>query len=248
MGRLAVVGKNLLGTDFAAAARRVDAGGGAAPGVAVLDAGDFVVLARHGLDRYVQPHRIDHVANLRALATLGCDRVLAIGSVGSLRNDWPVGTFVAPDDFVALTSRPVAATDDGRAHAVAAFDPAWRGRVLSTWTEPTDGRRDDGPVDEPVGGVVDGGVYWETTGPRFETPAEIRLLATFADVVGMTIGSECAAAGQLGLAYAAVCVVDNLANGLGAAPLTMTEFEAGAAANRARLLRELARVVPALAS
>ena len=38
-----------------------------------------------GLARaYVLPHRIDHAANLRALAEAGCDRVLAISSVGSL--------------------------------------------------------------------------------------------------------------------------------------------------------------------
>ena len=62
----------------------------------------------------------------------------------------------------------------------------------------------------------DGGVYWQTIGPRFETPAEIRLIAPHADVVGMTIASECILAGELGLEYAALCVVDNLANGLGA--------------------------------
>ena len=61
----------------------------------------------------------------------------------------------------------------------------------------------------------DGGVYWQARGPRFETPAEIRLMAAHADVVGMTIASECVVAGELGLDYAALCVVDNLANGLG---------------------------------
>ena len=61
----------------------------------------------------------------------------------------------------------------------------------------------------------DGGVYWQARGPRFETPAEIRLMAAHADVVGMTIATECVVAGELGLDYAALCVVDNLANGLG---------------------------------
>ena len=65
----------------------------------------------------------------------------------------------------------------------------------------------------------DGGVYWQTRGPRFETPAEIRLIAAHADVVGMTIASECIVAGELGLDYAALCVVDNLANGIGAGEL-----------------------------
>ena len=87
----------------------------------------------------------------------------------------------------------------------------------------------------------DGGVYWQTIGPRFETPAEIRLIAAHADVVGMTIASECVVAGELGLAYAALCVVDNLANGLGAGRSTVAELEADRSANRAPRLRERPR-------
>ena len=92
----------------------------------------------------------------------------------------------------------------------------------------------------------DRGTYWQTVGPRFETPAEIRLIADHADVVGMTIASECVAAGELGLAYAAICVVDNLANGVGERELTIEEFEAGRAANRARLAAVLDAILPAL--
>ncbi len=43
------------------------------------------------------------------------------------------------------------------------------------------------------------------------------MFAQHADVVGMTMASECVVAGELGLAYASVCVVDNLANGVAAA-------------------------------
>ena len=64
--------------------------------------------------------------------------------------------------------------------------------------------------------VVDGGTYAQVRGPRFETRAEIRLLASFADLVGMTLAAECTLAGEAGLAYAALCIVDNLANGVGA--------------------------------
>jgi purine nucleoside phosphorylase len=45
------------------------------------------VLQRHGSAEagYRLPHRIDHAANMRALLEAGCDRVLGIGSVGSLK-------------------------------------------------------------------------------------------------------------------------------------------------------------------
>ena len=51
----------------------------------------------------------------------------------------------------------------------------------------------------------------------------------------MTIASECIIAREMGIAYAAVCVVDNLANGIAAEPLSVAEFEAGKDENRSRL-------------
>ncbi len=95
--------------------------------------------------------------------------------------------------------------------------------------------------------MVDGGVYTQTRGPRFETPAEVRALARVGDLVGMTIAAECILSKEVGLAYAAVCVVDNLANGLDAAPLTVEQFQAAVAANRAALLADLDTVLPVLA-
>ena len=85
--------------------------------------------------------------------------------------------------------------------------------------------------------VRDGGVYWQARGPRLETPAEIRLIAAHADVIGMTIASECVVAGELGLRYAAVCVVDNLANGVAESELTIDELEQGRERNLRPRLR-----------
>jgi 5'-methylthioadenosine phosphorylase len=195
---------------------------------------DAVYLQRHGADRYVLPHRIDHLANMRSLVDVGCDRVLALGSVGGLQPELGPGTFVCPDDFVALGAGPVH-FDDERAHSVPGFDLSWRRRVVHAWR------------DQVGSQIVDGGVYWQAPGPRLETPAEIRLMATHAQVVGMTIASECVAARDLGLAYAAICVVENLANGVGGRDLTAEELLAGRAANREAVARALQRLVPALA-
>lgn len=189
------------------------------------------VLQRHG-EEYRLPHEIDHAANLAALAEQGCDRVLAVGSVGSLSEQLGVGSFVCPDDFIAL-HLGISSLDDERAHTAPGFDARWRSEVLSAWEE-----------DEPA--LRDGGVYWQTVGPRFETPAEIRLIAAHADVVGMTIASECIVAGELGLAYAAICVVDNLANGVGGESLTVAELEADRDANAERLRDALRAVLPRL--
>lgn len=204
-------------------------------GVPLLAVDGTIVLQRHGLDSWSPPHRIDHRAHMAALLDAGVDHILAISSVGSLRTDWPVGTCVLADDFYA-PNETICFYDDPRSHIVPNSDPAWRDRVHTAWTAAT------------ATPIIDGGVYAQTRGPRFETPAEVRALAGVADVVGMTVASEAILATEIGLPYAAVCVADNLANGLGTTPLTIEEFDAGVAANRARLIADLDAVIPLLAS
>jgi 5'-methylthioadenosine phosphorylase len=232
-GALAVVGGNgLLGSRFGADAPELTIDDGT-HSVVVRDLGDAYFLQRHGFGDYTPPHRVDHVANIRALVALGCDRVLALNSTGALHGEFRPGSFLLVDDFVALGVLPSAFTDE-RGHRVPAFDTAWRGRVLDSWHAAT------------TVPLRDGGVYWQVIGPRLETAAEIRLFAQHADVVGMTMASECVVAGELGLAYASVCVVDNLANGLGEQPLTWSEFERGRDTTQQELEKVLAALVPVL--
>lgn len=222
MGRLAVVlGSNALGP------------GGEQIVAAAAEHGAAIV-QRHGESdtTYVLPHEIDHTANLRPLREQGCDRVLALASVGSLRARLPVGSLLCPHDFIALHAGPSIYTDQ-RAHSAPGFTARWRAEVIAAW-------------DEAGVAPIDGGVYWQARGPRFETPAEIELIAAHADVVGMTIASECVIAAELGLEYAALCVVDNLANGIGSGELSLAEIEADRAANAARLRDGLAAALPRL--
>jgi 5'-methylthioadenosine phosphorylase len=226
MGRLAVVGGHSIldnEPDAGLERRVVETGRGA---VTVLVGSSHLLLQRHGYDDYTTAARIDHRANLEALRLLDCDRILAIGSVGGLRTQLGVGSFLCPDDFIALAPG-VSFSSDHAGERVPGFDGDWRERVMACW-------RQSSEVE-----LRDGGVYWQAVGPRFETPAEIRLIAAHADVIGMTIASECVLAGELGVSYAAICVVDNLANGVGGAPLAVEDFEAGKATNRARLLSGL---------
>jgi 5'-methylthioadenosine phosphorylase len=150
--------------------------------------------------------------------------VLALASCGSLRTDLPVGSVMCPDDFLAPWCAPTFHADGG--HIVPGFDLEWRSEILAAWEGAAAAAAPEAPK------VVDGGVYAQTTGPRFETPAEVRMLATFADVVGMTLAGEAVLAGEVGLRYAAICTVDNLANGLGPSRLTPDEYHAGVAGTR----------------
>ena len=84
-----------------------------------------------------------------------------------------------------------------------AYDPDLRALV----------RRGAESVGQPV---VDGAVYSTFNGPRFESPAEIRMAEhAGADLVGMTGYPEVVLARELGLAYCSIAVVSNLAAGKG---------------------------------
>jgi len=222
MGRLAVI----LGSSAA--------GPAGAEIIAAAERHGAVVVQRHGpADAYVLPHRIDHAANLRSLIEAGCDRVLSICSVGSLDAELSVGSFVCPHDFIALQIA-ITTFDDPHGHAMQGFDTDWRSEILAAWEA------------SGAGPLRDGGVYWQTNGPRFETPAEIGLIAAHADLIGMTLAAECIVAGELGLPCAAVCVVDNLANGIAAQPLSPAELERDRERNATRLRTSLEAVLPEL--
>lgn len=222
-GRLAVVaGSSLLrrGLPADADASSADAG--------------VVWSQRHEQGGFVLAHRIDHRGNARRWAEAGCDRILSISSVGGLRPQLVPGTHLLPDDFIALGEID-SGFDDARAHVVPGIAAGWRRRVLEAWSRASD---------QPP---VDGGVYWQTRGPRLETAAEIALMAQHAHVVGMTLASEAVACAERGLAYAAVCVVDNLANGVAGERLEIAELEANRVANEASLLRALRAAAAELA-
>jgi 5'-methylthioadenosine phosphorylase len=224
-----IVGSGLAGAHFADDTRVVELTVTGADGhehlIQLEDCRSFVLLHRHappvgrepvgrepaGDRRSVPAHLVDHHANIGALCEAGCSRVVALSSVGGLRPGLGVGSIMAPDDFLAFGAYP-SFYDDTRGHSIPGFDPDWRHQVVEAWRAACSAT------------MHDGGIYAQTRGPRFETPAEVRLLAAHADVVGMTIASEAVLARETGLAYAAVCKVDNLANGLGDDELTMETY------------------------
>jgi purine nucleoside phosphorylase len=75
----------------------------------------------------------------------------------------------------------------------------------------------------------------------------VRALAEVADFVGMTIASEAILAGEAALAYAAVCTIDNLANGISDTKLTIDDYRRGRDRTAERLIADLGFVLPALA-
>jgi len=88
------------------------------------------------------------------------------------------------------------------------------------------------------------GVYVGLSGPTYETPAEVRMLAALGgDTVGMSTVLECIAARWAGLEVCGVSLVTNAGAGYTGAPLTHEEvLDAGASAGP-RLAKVIRRFV-----
>ncbi|GIX33651.1 MAG: putative S-methyl-5'-thioinosine phosphorylase [Lysobacterales bacterium] len=195
-------------------------------------------LARHGIHHQVPPHRINYRANLWSLHHLGAKRIVGINAVGGITAPYPPGTIAVPHQLIDYTwGRISTFADEGSAEVrhvefSEPYDRHLRHHLVAA-------------VRRAGLGVVDGGVYAATQGPRLETAAEIeRLARDGADVVGMTGMPEAVLARELAVPYACLALVVNWAAGRGGAePISMQALKT----ELARLTAFVPRIVQALA-
>lgn len=176
---------------------------------------ELYFLPRHGTKHSVPPHKINFKANFFALHTLNISRVIATSAVGSLISSIQPGDYVILDQFIDFVRPltffdgdfsiefPTGMTVSGVVHLdmTEPYCPEIRNSLLHVLKE------------DPRTHAT--GTYSTTNGPRFETPAEIKVLQLMgAHVVGMTNSSEAILARELGICYGVIAVVTNMAAGL----------------------------------
>ena len=166
-------------------------------------------LARHGEGHSLPPHKINYRANLAALQALGARRVLALNTVGGISERFGPRVLACPDQLIDYTWGRIATLCEEPGNEVLHVDfgepytPSLRRAVVAA------------AVRAGVG-LVDGGCYGATQGPRLETRAEItRMRRDGCDLVGMTGMPEAGLARELGLDYASLAIVANWAAGAG---------------------------------
>jgi 5'-methylthioadenosine phosphorylase len=181
-------------------------------------------LSRHGETHGLAPHQIDYRANIAALVELDVRYLFATNAVGSLRADLLPGSLVLFDDFLDFTrQRPLTYFAEGE---------TWR---HTDFTVPYSPRLRQAVLDAATNldvTVVPRATYLCCDGPRFESPAEVRLFGQWgADVVGMTGIPEAIFAKEAGLEYAALGIVTNLGAGLAPGPVEHTDVVSAMAAS-----------------
>jgi 5'-methylthioadenosine phosphorylase len=169
---------------------------------------DIVFLTRHGLDHSTPPHKVNYRANIQALKDLGVRRIMSTYAVGSITADYPVLDLAVLRDFLDFThGRAFSFFDDleravGHVEMSQPFCPVMSKKLIELSSKHNIR-------------CHDGATYVATNGPRFESPAEIKMYQMLGGhVVGMTCCPEVYLAGELGMNFAAVALPINLAAGL----------------------------------
>lgn len=188
--------------------RRIDTPYGPSPDITIaqVDGVRVAFLPRHGPRHEFPPHKVNYRANVWSLKQLGVERIIATNAVGAMRESYRPGDLVIPVDIVDFTrfrnqtfydSEPVVHVDVTDVYCPEirkTLIEASRRSSRKTWNE---------------------SVLACTDGPRYETPAEIRMMRNAGcDVVGMTSAPEAFLARELEICYGAVCFVTNMAAGL----------------------------------
>ena len=188
-------------------------------------------LPRHGDAISIPAHAVNYRANVKALAALDTDCVIALNTVGSIPANVHPGEIAVPDQIIDYTW--------GRAHTIygdsddidhidftTPFSTVLRAALIDA-------------ARLAAVEVHDGGIYAVTQGPRLETAAEVtRLERDGATYIGMTAMPEASLARELGMEYACLSLIVNYAAGKGQKPIH-ADIEASTMTARMRAMKIL---------
>jgi len=195
---------------------------------------ETLFISRHGKDHGLPPHRVEYRKNIAAIRAAHADAVISINSVGSLDLKIEPGSVLIPNDFIDLTKNRAHTLFDSETVHVDMSVP-YCSKVRSVLEK---------CAAQNFQQVHGHGVYVCTEGPRFETPAEIKMLRMLGgDVVGMVGCPETALAREAGLCYASICQVANYGCGLTDEPLTVEELKMAIAKNQGAVKKTIISAV-----
>lgn len=153
---------------------------------------------------------------IRALRLLGVETLVVTNAAGSLRPEMGPGSLMAIEDHINMTGRnPLAGPNDDR-FGERFFD------MSTAWDPDLRAALRNAAAAEDI--ALQSGVYLQTMGPNFETPAEVRMMARLgADAVGMSTVPECLVARHAGMRVLGLSLITNLAAGIADHPLSHAE-------------------------
>lgn len=160
---------------------------------------EMAFLPRHGRGHRIPPSELNYRANIDALKRLGCTEILSLSATGSLKEEFPPGTFVVIDQFIDRTfARTKSFFSEGLVAHVGFGHPVCS-RLGDAITESL------AVLDIPH---ARGGTYLAMEGPQFSTIAESNLYRSWGcDIIGMTNMPEAKLAREAEMCYATIAMV-----------------------------------------
>jgi len=221
--------------------RRIETRHGAADVTGGLFAGAEVVhISRHGAGHERLSSHVEHRANILALREVGVSAILAATVCGAVDRSIPLGSAIVFDDLHFLSNR----LPDGSLCSLQESGEPGRGHWVF-----------EQPFSEPLRQALlrgapesrDGGCYGHVDGPRFNTKAEIRGLASCGvSAVSQTAAAEAVLAGEAEIPYALIGYATDYANGIQEEPTPVSELARLIELSSEVLARALAGAVPAI--
>jgi purine-nucleoside phosphorylase len=202
--------------------------------------GDRQVVAMQGRVHHYEGWSLGEVVfPARVLVALGCRTLVITNAAGGINRAYRPGDLVVIRDHLNLAGHnPLRGDNDARLgprfpDMTEAYAPALRAHAVRCGAE--------------LDLSLSEGVYAWLSGPSYETPAEIRMLATLgADLCGMSTIPEVIAAHHMGARCLGISCVTNLAAGISPAKLDHAEVTEVATRIRRTFTDLLTRIITTL--
>lgn len=175
------------------------------------------VCIMQGRYHYYEGHDMDDlIFPVQVMAELDMNPLLVTNASGAINRDFQVGDLVRLEDHINfMGTNPLMGPNDD--------DLGPRFVDMTYAYDPELGELAHDQADQLGLGLKDG-VYLATTGPSYETPAEIEMFDTVgADLVGMSTVPEVIAANHCGMDVLGISCVTNMAAGVLDEPLDHEE-------------------------
>jgi purine-nucleoside phosphorylase len=203
--------------------------------------GDIPVAAMQGRVHFYEGYPLSEVIfPMRVFARMGIRAVILTNAAGGINRNYGQDALVVLSDHINLQgSNPLIGANDER------FGPRFPDMTHAYNRNFRKAALDEGGK---LGMVIHEGVYAALTGPSYETPAEIRYLATIgADLVGMSTVPEVIAARHMRMEVLGISCVTNMAAGILDQPLNHEEVLATGARVKDQFIALLRAVIPHIA-
>ena len=182
--------------------------------------GDVPAVVMKGRVHYYEGYPMeDVVLPMRLMKRMGIEVLFLTNAAGGINRGFRVGDFMMITDQISsfvpspLIGENVSELGDRFPDMTHIYDEELQG-----WIEET-AREEDIPLQK--------GVYLQTTGPNFESPAEIRMYSLLgADAVGMSTACEAIAARHAGVRVCGISCISNMASGISEEELSHLDVQA----------------------